>query len=165
MNALLRSLFSEELETLCATVSTAEALYGALKGRRELFDVRALIANGLITPDSIEALSKEVTENFKRGERLSHEEVLGMLAISLASFGTSFADVFIRDLAALDITEMPMAPRLARLALADRERVLGGFTVKTLHLQDPDTTPPTDEIRSRMVSTATESLADFRKAA
>lgn len=130
MNAL-GNLQNEEIQTKGFVISTAEALKAFLKYRPEVLSLRKSIEAGEVTPTDIKEYVDELLRSFSTGKKFAHEIDLAAISMALETFPGNFAEEYLEDLSRLKIQELPLAPRVARLCLARRRKVVSGVTVKS----------------------------------
>lgn len=117
---VLDELLGEEIQTEGFAISTATALRIFLQQREEVRDLREALRSNRVTPTHITEFVEELLQSFRKGEKFEDELALAAIAVSLENYSVQFAEEYIQDLANLSIKEMPLAPRVARLCLANR---------------------------------------------
>jgi hypothetical protein len=130
MNAF-RDLQNEDIRTKGSVISTAEALRAFLQYRSEVISLRRAIERGEITPNDIKDYVHELFRSFSTGIKFAYEIDLAAISMALETFPGPFAEEYLKDLSRLQIRELPLAPRVARLCLARRRKVVSGVTVRT----------------------------------
>lgn len=130
MNAL-GNLQNEEIQTKGFVISTAEALKAFLKYRPEVILLRKAIEAGEVTPTDIKEYVDALLRSFSRGKKFAHEIDLAAISMALETFPGTFAKAYLEDLSRVQIRELALAPRVARLCLARRQKVVSGVTVRT----------------------------------
>lgn len=127
----LGNLQNEEIQTKGFVISTAEALKAFLKYRPEVVGLRKAIEAGEVTQTDIEEYVAELLRSFSSGKKFAHEIDLAAISMALETFPGSFAEEYLEDLSRLQIQELALAPRVARLCLARRRKVVSGVTMRT----------------------------------
>lgn len=136
MNAL-RDLQNEDIQTKSSVISTAEALRAFLQYRFEVVSLRKAVEAGEITPTDIKEYVDELLRSFSTGTKFLYEIDLAAISMALETFPGPFAQEFLEDLSRLKIQELPLAPRVARLCLTRRRKVVSGVTVRTTVISIP----------------------------
>lgn len=145
MSAIDR-LLSDEFADALFPVSTVEAVHEILKTRPEVLRVRDEIDDWVITPSQIHEFAASLIRNFRRGQRLPGDMALAGLAVALTSVKADYAESFLRDLAAVGATELPVSRRVAQRALVERATLVTPLTTRSASLPVPDTVQPYLEI-------------------
>ncbi len=127
----LRDLQNEDIQTKGLVISTAEALRTFLQYRPEVVSLRKAVEAGEITLTDIEEYVDELLRSFVTGTKFPYEIDLAAISMALETYPAPFAEKYLEDLSRLQIQELPLAPRVARLCLARRRRVLSGVTERT----------------------------------
>lgn len=127
MNAL-DALREDDIQTKGSLISTAEALRVFLRTRSELASVKRAIDNSVLSPSDIIKYVSGLLRSFRPGERFADDITLAAIAVILENVPGGVADEYLKNLAGLRIQELPMAPRVARLALLRRKERLTGLT-------------------------------------
>ena len=117
---ILNALREEALQTDAYMISTAGALYTFLRQRSEVIDLRRAISNNEVTPEDITEFVQGLLKSFRPSEKFADEITLAAIAVTIRNVPRLFAEKYLRDLAELKISELPLAPRVARLCLANR---------------------------------------------
>jgi hypothetical protein len=126
----LQSLGTESLNLAASCISTAEGLRGFLSNRSEVLDLRRALASGSVTFDQIQLFVQQLLRDFKRNEKLTNEYILAAIGVALETFPGRFADDFLTELAAIRTKELPLASRVASLALRRRNERVPELTYK-----------------------------------
>lgn len=117
---VLEELKSDELELQLSFVSNPRAIHHALQRNSCVRKVRSAMNSGEVTEDTIRQFCAKLLRELRFGSRFEHEFALAAIAVALETRVTSFADEFILDLARLELAEMPVAIRVARVACQER---------------------------------------------
>ncbi len=133
----LRDLQNEDIQTKGLVISTAEALRAFLQYRSEVVSLRRAVEAGAITPTDIEEHVDELLRSFSTGTKFVYEIDLAAISMALETYPGPFAEEYLEDLSRLQIQELPLAPRVARLCLARRRKVVSGVTVRTKVISIP----------------------------
>lgn len=136
--SVLDGLRSESLETASSSISTAEGLRDFLSRRLEVLELRRTLATGGIVIDDVRNFVQHLLQDFRPNEKFAGDYILAAIAVALESFPGAFADEYLSDLASLHIREMPLAPRVARLAVQQRETSVSEATWREKILSIPD---------------------------
>lgn len=136
--SVLHQLRNESFETVAGSISTGEGLRDFLSQRPEVLNVRRALETGSIVLEEIQLFVQHLLQQFRANERFADDYVLAALAVVLESFPGRFADDFLCDLSALHIREIPLAPRVARLAMRQREASVPGITWRNMLLPAPE---------------------------
>ncbi len=131
LNALL-----EENFLVCTTsISTAEGLNDFLGVSPEVQSLRKAIFAEEVGAAEIEQFIRELLMELKPGQRFSKDVVLAAIAVALLPFPTEFGSGFIGELSALQVREIPMAPRVALIIKKIREKNLPQRTQGRFNLE------------------------------
>lgn len=123
MNAL-DSLCLERLVEAAFPVSSAEGLRALLRDRPEVVAVRRALMAGELTTGEVAAFVRATLRRLSPGKKLTEEVAVAAVAVALESLPGKFAVEFLENLAALRVQELPLAPRVAALALARRKETI-----------------------------------------
>jgi hypothetical protein len=115
-----RLIDADEIANLCAVVSTPAGLREALRGTASAQKLLEALDLGLVSTENLRDFAQNLTKDFTPGVRFSDEPELCLLAVVLENHESSFSDTFLTDLAAVNVAELPLAPRVARLCLQSR---------------------------------------------
>ena len=88
---------------------------------RELAD---RISSGGLTDDVMEKFVQELLSTFEPGRQFQGDKVLGLVAHLVRHRPGRFACRYLDDLSTLHCSEIPLAPRVARLILQQRRRLV-----------------------------------------
>lgn len=116
----LRELLTDEFQVAAHIYSTGESLYTFLSESKHVQAIRAEIASSHLSERGVEDFVRGLMGEFRQGTRFPWESALAAIAVALASVPGDFADKFLADLAELRVAEMPLSPRVAKLAMAQR---------------------------------------------
>ena len=136
MNAL-RDLQNEDIRTKGSVISTAEALRAFLQYRSEVISLRKAVEGGEITPTDIRDYVDELLRSFSTGIKFAYEIDLAAISMALETFPGPIAEEYLEDLSRLKIRELPLAPRVARLCLTRRRKVVSSVTIRTKVISIP----------------------------
>ena len=98
-------------------VATAEAWHSVLGLADEVHTLSSAVRDGAVTEDQLRRWVESLLAEFRRGERFVHEAALAAIAVCMEDRQTAFADEYLRSLSELQLQEIPIAPRVARLSL------------------------------------------------
>lgn len=136
--SILDELQNESLEMASSSISTAEGLRDFLSRRPEVLELRRALAAGGIVIDDLRIFVQHLLRDFRANEKFTGDYVLAAIAAALESFPGAFADEYLSDLASIHIREIPLAPRVARLAMQQRETSVSEATCREKILSIPD---------------------------
>src|SRR5262249_32319417 len=117
-------LQGEELQANACCYSTAPALRLFLVQRPEVREVSEAVRAGKLSADAVRTFVAALLKDLQRGVHFQHDVTLAALAVVAEEWRSPFADEFLRELAALNLAEMPLGPRVAREALRQRSSLL-----------------------------------------
>jgi len=100
---------------------TPNALYKVLLRTEERAELMTSYKAGIITDTMLRCYIQRLLRGFKVGQRFTHDITLSFLSVALEPFSTRFADEFIRDLSKLDVSELSISTKVAKLCLAKRD--------------------------------------------
>jgi hypothetical protein len=100
--------------------ATAETLAEALRRATEVIELRKAIAIQVIDRPRVEQFVRVIVSRVELGRRSSYDVSLAALAIAFERLPGPFAADFLGDLGALNIRELPMSARIARIAQRNR---------------------------------------------
>lgn len=124
----LALLQSPALLDCAATISTAQGLRSFLRARAEVVGIRKALSSGELTPVQLKVFVRDLLRGFTSGRKFTDEIILAVIAVAVETLPGSFADEYLRELAALKVGEIPLAPRVAALALVERQLRVAGLT-------------------------------------
>lgn len=119
VDALMLSTSPNSFERLIRQNQTAIALGQAIHASPEPID------------DEVDDFVQSLLDEFERGRRFKYDVTLATLAAVLDIVPTQFAGDFLNKLDQVQIAEMPLAPRVAQIALRNRAEVISGNTIRT----------------------------------
>jgi hypothetical protein len=128
---------SSELIEIALTISTPEALVNFLKHRTEVFDVRRAVENGAVKFAEIDFFVRSLFGEFEKGKKFLGDIIISALAISLELIPARDAESFLYELAQLRLSELPMSSRVAKIAIHNRNVMIGGLTFRKFRITDP----------------------------
>lgn len=123
---------ADDLTLSC--ISTAEGVRRYLLTRQEVIALRRALESGAVTFAEVETSVRGLLAQFVRGMRSPADAVLAAIAVATETFPNPSIAKFVENLAVVAIAEMPMAPRVARLSLAERRNRLAQVTVRELQI-------------------------------
>jgi hypothetical protein len=118
----LDCLLAEEFLQFGAVVSTAEALHEALRRRPEVSELRSAIGIQAIDSKAVEEFTRSLVQKIQLGHRSSYDVVFAALAVIYEAMPGPFATKYLNKLAGLRVAELPISPRVARIASSVRAR-------------------------------------------
>jgi hypothetical protein len=118
---VLDGLLGDDLLANACAFSTGPALRQFLAHRNEVQKVSAAFAVGSLTEDAIRAFVVKLLGDLKTGVHFGHDVTLAALAVALAEQRGPFVEEFLRELAELRVSEIPLAPRVAQEILKGRQ--------------------------------------------
>jgi len=126
----LTALLLDEFTDSFAPISTLQPLHSLLKRAPEVREVYKALQSQEVTIGQLEQFLRDLLADFVPKRRFHGDMALAALAVALTAHGDEFADTYIRRLAALDAQELPLSRRIAKLALAERAKLLAGVTAR-----------------------------------
>lgn len=117
---ILETLLSDEFQIAVGFVGTPWAVHQVLSRTPQVHAIRQGLRQGAITEETIRRFVARVLSDLRRGERFAHELALAALAVALQTRPTDFAEEFLHDLSRLQLAEMSLCIRVARLCLVRR---------------------------------------------
>lgn len=142
MHNVLQNLETDAFALKFSFISNPNAVHRALQRSVDVENIRLALRSGEITEETLRAFCASVLSELEFGRRLPHELALAAIAVVLETRPTSFAEEFVLDLARLDLSELPIAIRVAREACRER-MVLPANKTRVFRLGDEET--PTSE--------------------
>jgi hypothetical protein len=154
----LNNLRNLSLDATLSTISTAEGLRSFLSSRPEVIDLRHALDAQAIDSDDVHSFVSELLGHFRRGTRFGEEPVLAAVAVAVETLPAPFAQEFLEDLARVRVAELPLAPRVARLSLRERDKRVSQLTVRDLTIANlvPENWGPPRELRPERVTSGVE---------
>jgi len=116
----LFELDSEEIAQVVFTVATPKALCAILRTQRDVKSVRQYLWESTDARREIEEFIRERLIALRPKTYFPHEPAFCALAVALESLPTPAAEVFLSELSALQIAEMPLSSRVASQCLQRR---------------------------------------------
>lgn len=133
----LDALLNSEFAMLALTVGTPDALASIFRSRPEIEAIRQALSEGALGIEEIREFVSTLVQQFQPNQKFSYDYVLGALAVALENIPGKFADGFLNDLSSLSVREIPLSPRIARIAISERNRQLIQTTSKFFTLPIP----------------------------
>lgn len=115
----LQQLLSDEFVSELGFYSTAAGLYRGLAKNPVVKELTDAIRTGEISANNIREFVAQLAPAFERGIRFPHENCLAAICVSIEHFANPFSEEFLIDLARVNITELPFAPKVAGICLAN----------------------------------------------
>jgi hypothetical protein len=112
----LRRLLDEKFLADFGIIGGARALHWALDRSDAVHAIRSDLASGVLSESRIRGSVSELLTGFRPGQLFPYDLTLAAIAVALERRATKFTEEYLRDLACLDLAEMPMAIRVAREA-------------------------------------------------
>lgn len=128
----LNDIRREEIQAGGFMISMPQALRTFLQQRPEIIALRRAIGSGEVTPGDITAFVEGLLLTFCRGEHFADEITLAAVAVTIQNNPMPFAEEYLEGLAKLKITELPLAPRVARICLDRRRETVIRLTDKSM---------------------------------
>lgn len=117
---LLAALGTEDFEDRHFGIATVEALRSLLACSPEVRAIRDGLWQEAIREEDLEQFVSRLIGELRPGTQFNGDLQLAALAVTLERRATAFSEAFLQDLAGLKLAEMVLAPRVARLCLAER---------------------------------------------
>lgn len=136
MNELERILALADDMALSA-ISTPEAFRARLSERPEVISLRRALQAEAVTLDQVWEFVRGLLGNFRRGVQLPEDIVIAAVSVAVETYPVRAVQEFMEDLARVRVSEMPLAPRVARLGLAERNKRVTPFTLRVLRIAEP----------------------------
>jgi hypothetical protein len=134
----LIALDSEEIVQLVFTIATPKAVCSILRTHGDVAAVRwQLLVNANDARRDIEEFVRERLVDLKPKTYFRHEPAFCALAVALETLPMPAAEVFLSELAALRIAEMPISSRVAALCLQRRRELLASNTLAVFEVASP----------------------------
>lgn len=133
----LSSLLKDEFLLRVSSVSTGQGLFDFLVASQEVKDLRTEIQQESIGSTEVAEFVRQTLASLKSGQRFSYDAALAALTVALDLSPRDFASTLIDELSALRIREIPLAPRVASLVKARRQRHLAKQTVRVYQIDNP----------------------------
>lgn len=116
------------------TGASAESLAETLRRSSEVAELRKYIAIQVIDRAQVEDFIRDIVSRVEIGKRSSYDISLAALAIVYERLGGPFPTEFLERLASLQVAELPMSTRVARIARRVRTAHVPGSTAKVLRV-------------------------------
>ncbi len=81
----------------------------------ECKQLRNAYQSGNLSEVELRSYIQSLLGEFVSGEKFSHDVTLSLVAVALEPFNTPFADEYLSTLANLELSEMPLSIRVAKL--------------------------------------------------
>jgi len=121
VECVLDGLLAENLSAQACAFSTAPALRQFFARQDEVQKVSEAFGEGSLTEDAIRTFVALLFGDLKTGVHFRHDPTLAALAVALANQHAPFVEEFLRELADLRVSEIPLAPRVAQEVLQNRQ--------------------------------------------
>lgn len=122
MNPLLDAIQPDKIEVEWWALGFAQAFRSFLEKQDRVLKIREGYRRGDLTVDQVREFVETILQiHFKKGFQFWGERTLSALVVALEPIRDNFTDEFINDLAALNIAEITLANRVARLCKEKRE--------------------------------------------
>jgi hypothetical protein len=112
--ALLARLTTDEFALSVGFLLPAPALRRALEATAEVQEVRAALADGRLTDETVREFVTALMRDLQQGQRFSHDLSLAALAVALEHRPTPFAEEYLLGLSRLELAELSTSIRIAR---------------------------------------------------
>jgi hypothetical protein len=128
----LEQLLTLDDDVTLSYISTAEGVRSHLAGRREVLALRQALDAGAIAFEDVQAFARGLVGQFVRGTHSPADAVLAAVVVAIEPLPSGPIEEFLKNLAGVKVAEMPMSPRVARLALRERTVQLTLVTFREL---------------------------------
>lgn len=118
----LEILKSYELALEVGITSSPQMLKRVLSKNKTILDIKENILQNKITADEVEIFVNNLMKDFHKGTLFPHELALASLSVVFEGQETEFAKKFLTQLSSINISEMYVAPYVAKLCLAETEQ-------------------------------------------
>lgn len=118
----LQAILADEFHIAYGLVANAASLWRLLKKSPEVAKVRHALSSGELTDESIRHFVSQLIRDFQPQRLFPYDLTLAAVAVAVAPRSTSFVDEFLSSLSALNLRELPMAPRVVRHCLLEFAR-------------------------------------------
>lgn len=119
----LTALLDDAFELAFAGVSTPEAALQLLRRSTQVRDLHEALRSEAVTFSETEVFVQQLMREFLPGIRFAREHALGAIAVAAGRFANEFSERFLTKLSGLRLAELPLAPRVARAILEERNRL------------------------------------------
>ena len=100
-----------------AVVGTAQGLRSLLKKSDSAVKLLHQLNTGVITTEAIAKCIQRFEEDFKSGFCFPYEQELSLFAVVLEEYDSAFSWQYLKELSGLEIVEMSMCRRVAKICL------------------------------------------------
>lgn len=132
---------------LGTVVSNADTLAALLRKHPEVKRARQMLALTHAAPRDVEALVAELARSVRPGRRFYGDTALAAIAVVLEHSPGQFAENILSSMARVNAAELPMTPRIARIALRIRNTRFAKTTMKSIRVAS-DYIGPRTRLRS-----------------
>ncbi len=127
----LEALLSDNFADLLSALSTTQSVHDVLGRSSEVRAIKDALATGELTTGQVRDFVQQLVADFRPGTRFHGDLVLAALATAFETVNDEIAETYLQRLAALDISELPVSRRVARLVLTERPALLAsGLTTR-----------------------------------
>lgn len=137
----LENLKSDQFVMEFGLIGNPVALHSALKSSAYVKEILTALSTGEIDDETIRGFVSVSLRDLKPGELFAYDLTLAAIAVAVESRATALADEYLLILAALKRPELPLAIRVARIALRAQSKV-PGYRSATCSLVPPQDFPP-----------------------
>jgi hypothetical protein len=124
----LANLTSDCFEAEYAFISNPKAVHRALQRSEEVKQLRTALNSGTVPEPLVREFCIDLLRTLEYGKRFPDELALAAVAVTLENRPTAFAREFVTELARLELSEMPVAIRVAREAEKELGKLSGNKT-------------------------------------
>lgn len=110
-----------DVQMAFALTSFPEAITSFLRECKEVRGLVEALESNVVTDEHLNTAVGRWTKAFQKGRRFAHERELAALAVAVEGRYTPFAERFLAELAGARRPEIPLAWRIAREILRERE--------------------------------------------
>lgn len=152
----LTMLDSEEIAQIVFTIATPRGIYNILRAHRDVKAARQYLWDNTDVRREIEEFIRDRLVALRPKVYFPHEPAFCALAVALESLPNPAAEVFLTELAALRIAEMPLSPRIASQCLKHRWGLVTSNTMAIFEVAPlPQSTAPSPQQYSRVSADST----------
>uniref|UniRef100_A0A7V4G6C3 Uncharacterized protein n=1 Tax=Desulfobacca acetoxidans TaxID=60893 RepID=A0A7V4G6C3_9BACT len=156
---IMNLLDSDDIAQVVLTVATPNALCNILRNHKDVEAVRRyLFDNADDARQLIEEYVRERIIDLNPRTHFQHEAAFCALAVALETLPMPASENFLSELAALKIAEMPISPRVARLCIERRKKLLIFNTISQFNVRP---IPNNDVSLHRRTSRVLSGLTDL----
>ena len=123
-------LDSADIAQIVFSVATPNAIYNILRNHEAVIKVRQHLLKSMDAQQEIESFVRDRLFDLKAKKYFPHEPAFCALAVVVDPIPNSVATDFLKKLAALKISEMPISFRVAKLCLLRRRELHISNTTK-----------------------------------